>query len=606
MMSADTVPTPRPLELLAPAADAETAIQAVRHGADAVYIGPPSHGARRNAANSIADIRRVVEFAHTYRARVYVTVNTVIHDHELAGVERMIRDLYRIGVDAIIVQDMAVLRMDIPPIALHASTQCDTRTVGKARFLEEAGFSQIVLARELTLEEISAICGAVTVPVECFVHGALCVSYSGRCHASKATCGRSANRGECAQLCRLPYTLTDAAGNVIARDRHLLSLRDFNLSDRLDTLVAAGVSSFKIEGRLKETGYVKNVTARYSALLDGIVSASGGSLRRSSYGHCEIGFEPRLEKSFNRGFTHYFLDTRRPHGIWQPATPKSMGEPIDDISSLNNGDGISWQDRDGRFQGVMVNGVKDGRIIGARPFHIPNGTRIYRTFDRVFSSRLEKNTADRTLRLDISIDETGITGHDERGVRARVPLDCTRDVARRPMDPQPQLTRLGGTPYSPGGFENRLEPTTFIPASSLAQIRRRLIEALDRDNEATYPYGYRRTENRTYPYPETVLDYRDNVTNALAASFYRDHGVLKIERSLESGNRNIPGTEAPRPSPDGRVVMTTRHCILRETGMCLREHPGAVSLPLTLASGNLRFRLRFDCRRCEMQLLSEH
>ena len=334
----------RELELLAPAGNADIAIEAILHGADAVYIGPPTHGARKAAANSLEDIKKVVSFAHQFGAKVYCTVNTIIYENELTEVESLIRKLYIIGVDALIVQDMGILRMDIPPIALHASTQCDTRTPEKAKFLEDVGFSQLVLARELTLNEIKKIHDTVDVPLECFIHGALCVSYSGRCHASQATKGRSANRGACAQICRLPFNLTDSRGRVLQKNKHLLSLKDFNLSDNLEELIQVGVSSFKIEGRLKEVGYVKNVVAYYRQKIDEIIRKYPDKYRRSSYGKSTIDFIPQLDKSFNRGFTTYFLNDRRPANISSPDTPKSMGEIITDINQLNNGDGISYFD----------------------------------------------------------------------------------------------------------------------------------------------------------------------------------------------------------------------------------------------------------------------
>ncbi|MDE6633611.1 MAG: U32 family peptidase, partial [Muribaculaceae bacterium] len=323
----------RQLELLAPAGNPEIAKEAILHGADAVYIGASSHGARRNAANSIDDIKRVVDYAHIFRVKVYVTVNTIVYEKELRQVERLISDLYRAGVDAIIVQDMSILRMDIPPIQLHASTQCDIRTPEKALFLQNVGFSQLVLPRELTLDEIKKMSEVVSVPLESFIHGALCVSYSGRCHASFASCGRSANRGECAQICRLPFSLTDSKGNVIAKNKHLLSLRDLNTIDILPNLVESGISSFKIEGRLKEASYVKNTVTAYRAALDNIISDNPDRFRRSSFGMSEITFSPKLSKSFNRGFSHYFIESRRPLGIISPDTPKSLGETIEDVST---------------------------------------------------------------------------------------------------------------------------------------------------------------------------------------------------------------------------------------------------------------------------------
>ena len=378
----------RELELLAPARDAEVAREAILHGADAVYIGPPSHGARKSASNSLDDIRRTVEFAHQFRTKVYATVNTIVYDKELRDVESLIHNLYRIGIDALIIQDMGILRLDIPPIPLHASTQCDNRTPEKARFLEEVGFSQIVLARELTIKEISDICHTVKIPVEVFVHGALCVSYSGRCHASYRACGRSANRGECAQLCRLPYTLSDSKGNIIAKDRYLLSLKDLNASDRLKELIDAGAASFKIEGRLKDAAYVKNVTAYYRRQLDSIINSHPERYIRASCGQSDISFNPDVTKSFNRSFTHYFLDSPRPDEISSPLTPKSIGEPINDLSMLHNGDGISWFDKSGNYRGALVNGIVNGKIKLSDGSSIKSHSQIYRTSDLRFNQLL--------------------------------------------------------------------------------------------------------------------------------------------------------------------------------------------------------------------------
>ncbi len=591
----------RSLELLAPAADKYVAREAILHGADAVYMGGPSHGARRRASNSIGDIRETVEFAHRFRARVYVTVNTVVYDSEIADVERLVHDLYSAGVDAIIVQDMSLLRMNLPPIAFHASTQCDNRTPEKCSFLERAGFSQTVLARELSLEEIAEICRNVTVPVECFVHGALCVCYSGRCGASEVSVNRSANRGECAQMCRMPYTLRDARGNALQTDRYLLSLRDFNTLDLLPELVKAGVSSFKIEGRLKDASYVKNVTAAYRRALDEVIAANPELYRRASYGKSEIKFTPALEKSFNRGFTDYFLHGRRQGSMASLATPKSMGEIIRDVSELNNGDGISFFNADGEYEGVAVNGVDRGRIIGSRAFRMPRGAEIHRTFDRCWQTMLASPTATRTISVDISIDGTGVTATDERGVRVRLPLDVDKDVARKPFDPRPVFEKLGGTGYRLGQFENRLDPSVFIPASQLTTLRRRLIEDLDRANLATYPFDYRPPEDRDCPYPRRSLDARDNVANRLAARFYADHGVKEIAPALEVSGK----------APSGTPVMTTRYCIRRELGVCLRDKTVSAAKkaryaePLYISTGPHVFRLSFDCARCEMTLLTD-
>lgn len=594
--------TPRKIELLAPAANAEVAIEAILHGADAVYIGPPSHGARKNASNSIADLKRVVEFAHQFGARVYATVNTIVYDHELRDVERLIRDLYIIGIDALIVQDMGILRLDIPPIELHASTQCDTRTVEKARFLEAAGFSQIVLARELTLKEIGEICRSVSVPVETFVHGALCVSYSGRCHASQAVMGRSANRGECAQICRLPFTLTDAAGKVLTTDRHLLSLKDFNASDRLESLLEAGVSSLKIEGRLKDATYVKNVVAYYRQRLDRIIEAGEGRYERSSFGISEIDFTPQLDKSFNRGFTHYFLDSRRPSEISSPLTPKSMGEIITDPAQLHNGDGVSFFNSRMQYEGVMVNGIDRGRIIPSRPITIPKGAQLHRTLDSQWEKRLARKTAERFLWLDVHLTDTTLTARDQRGSEATVRLEADIQEARTPQDLRRNFDRLGNTIYRLRQFTTTCRENTFIPASQLADARRRLLEALAADARATYRFGMRRPEQTDAEFPTSALDYQDNVANSLARKFYASHGVSHIEPAMETEHR----TDKPDNKNGMRSVMTTRHCILRESGRCLRcvaPEKRDFRLPLYLTSGRNRFRLDFDCERCEMHLL---
>ena len=588
----------RALELLSPAADKHVARCAVLHGADAVYIGGPSHGARSKAVNSIDDIREVVEFAHRFRAKVYVTLNTLVYDSEAADVERLVWRLYSIGVDALIVQDMSLLRMNLPPIALHASTQCDTRTVEKARFLEDVGFSQLVLARELTLKEIRGICAAVSVPVECFVHGALCVSYSGRCGASQACLGRSANRGECAQMCRLPYDLVNGDGAVVERGRHLLSLRDFNASERLPELVEAGVSSFKIEGRMKDASYVANVTAAYRRMLDAVIDANPDKYCRASYGSVELDFEPDLCKSFNRGFTEYFLSSRRPAQMASLYTPKSLGEPITDISVLNNGDGIGFFNSKGEYEGTAVNGVDRGRLITARQVNIPKNAMIYRTFDREWENRMAHDRTTRRIAVDIRLTDTYAEAVDERGMRVGVPMPEVRDVAVKPQEMRRQFEKLGNTIYRLRNFETQIAPEVFIPNSMLADTRRRLIEALDSANEATYSYDRRRPENRDSVYPEKQLVASDNVANALAREFYLSHGVEKIEPALEISKS--------KERKSSHVVMTTRYCLRRELGCCLKEGKGSSSrykAPLTIVSGNNRFELRFDCARCEMQVI---
>ena len=582
------------LELLSPAANAEIAIQAIMHGADAIYIGPPSHGARKSASNSIEDIERVVDFAHQYRAKVYATVNTIVYQNEIARVESLCKDLYTVGVDALIVQDMGILRMKIPPIALHASTQCDIRTPEKARFLQEVGFSQLVLARELSLPEIKEITEAVTIPVETFIHGALCVSYSGKCHASFALTGRSANRGECAQICRFPYTLSDSNEKIISRDKYLLSLKDFNASHNLQDLIEAGVRSFKIEGRLKDAGYVKNITSFYNIRLNEFILKNHELYQRSSYGEVNIKFDPKADKSFNRGFTNYFLTHRQPSKISSLLTPKSRGEEIKNISDLNNGDGISFFDNDGNFTGVNVNKIVANKIIPAKKINIPEKAKIFRTSDVQWDKALSSPTAVRKIKLEVALEDKFIYAKDERGVEVRLPLRLSFEKANSEETSKGIFEKLGNTPYKLSKFSNKY-PSRFYRASELTSKRRELVALLDKANAATYPFEYRRKESYDVNYIETALDYRENVANSLAKNFYQDHGVEIIENAAEiMGKLN-----------KGDVVMTTRHCILRELGMCKKEKgiSEKYRFPLFLNYDGGKFRLDFDCKKCEMKIL---
>ncbi len=601
--------TPQSVELLAPARDLATAMAAIAHGADAVYMGAMRFGARRSAGNSVDDIRRAVEYAHKYSAKVYATVNTIVYDDELDEVGKLIGELYHAGVDALIVQDMGILRMDIPPIQLHASTQCDIRTVDKAKFLENAGFSQLVLARELTFEEIRAIRAAVDVPLEYFVHGALCVSYSGRCHASCALTGRSANRGECAQICRLPYDLSDERG-VVERGKHLLSLKDNNQSDRLEALLDAGVTSFKIEGRLKDVAYVKNVTAYYSERLNDICRRNPQRYCRSSSGRCRYTFEPDPAKSFNRGFTHYFSVGRTPEGeLAAPISPKSIGERVGTVvsskgrtvavrsdKSFANGDGFVYFDAQ-ELKGFRANRIDGNRIETLNKLTIATGTPLYRNYDKAFADALLHDSSERLIDVNITLTATPcgvrIDMEDERGsvsILQETPLEPSKvDQSERQRS---VFAKLGGTPYRLARFDNATTGGIFLPASLLNQMRRSVVEAFDRQKRITYSYDYRRQEDRKAAYPSTCLTFADNVSNRLSQAFYRDHGVTTIEPSME--------TSMPQK---GAVVMTTRYCIRRQLGACLKT-PGRNRLGqhLTLTSGNVRLAVEFDCRRCEMIL----
>jgi putative protease len=605
----------RKIELLAPARDAQIAIEAIRHGADAVYMGASAFGARASAGNALDEVARAVDFAHQFNARIYATVNTLVYDHELKQVERLIADLYHIGVDAIIVQDMGILRLDLPPIALHASTQCDLRTPEKARFLESVGFSQLVLARELSLDEVRSISQSVQVPIEAFVHGALCVSYSGRCQVSEMVKGRSANRGECAQMCRLSYDLEDGEGHKLMQGKHLLSLCDLNMSSRLAAMLEAGVSSFKIEGRLKDVGYVKNVVAYYRRALDRIIAASEGALERSSCGTSVFSFEPDVAKSFNRSFTTYFADAHHlpnGHSMASVHTPKSMGEPlgkarnvrgktleIDTRKPLANGDGLSFVNARGEYEGFRVNVANGNRVVLNDEVHIPAGAMIYRTHDKAMNDILAKPSAERRisvdarlLRLDCGI---ALTLSDERGNRVthRLDSDAIQPAQSPQADKQRQvLAKLGNTIYEL--HEAELLDGCFIPSSLLTRLRREAIELLDRAQRLTYRRDVRRPEDRTAPCFATELASADNVANHLAEEFYRDHGVERITPAIEvqkpAGNEPVP-------------VMHTRYCLRRELGACLKG-PRASALPrrLYLRYGTTRLQVQCHCDTCEMTL----
>lgn len=604
---------PRKIELLAPARNAEIAVEAIRHGADAVYIGAEGFGARAAAGNPVADIERLVDFAHRYLARVYVTVNTIIYDRELKDAERLICRLYNAGVDALIVQDMAVLRMDIPPIALHASTQCDTRTPEQARFLQEVGFSQIVLPRELSLDEIKSMREAVDVPLEAFVHGALCVSYSGDCHASQVLKGRSANRGECAQICRLPYDLYDGTGRCVERGRHLLSLRDMNRSDDLLSMLEAGVSSFKIEGRLKDAGYVKNVVSYYDRKLREIVTRYPDRYCRESSGLVETSFTPALQKSFNRGFTSYFLNGTEA-SIGSIYTPKSQGELVGCVVKCNdrmveakldiplsNGDGLGFFNERREFVGFRLNRVEGSRLFPAAKVSVKPGAKLYRNSDKAFDDVLRKESAVRTIAIDMTLRTAGksivLDIVDERGnaVTFSAMMEMS-EIAQSAQTEQRKRTlgKLGGTGYRMSSFED-LAGDVFIPAAMLASLRRGAIDMLERANRMRYCRELRKKENQEAVYPVQSLDYHYNVANKLAADFYRSHGVREIAPAIESMSCKVKPLS----------VMTTRYCLRRELGACLKKG-GAERLvpPLALRSGDIALRLDFDCINCRMHVIA--
>ena len=599
----------RPIELLSPAKDLNCGIEAINHGADAVYIGAPKFGARSAAGNSLEDIRELCEYAHLYGARIYVTLNTILKEDELEEAERMIWDLWRVGTDALIIQDMGITRLNLPPIPLHASTQTDNRTPEKVRFLEAAGFTQVVLARELSLNEIRRISEATTVLLEVFVHGALCVSYSGQCYLSAALSGRSANRGECAQYCRLPYTMVDATGTEIVSNKHLLSLKDMNRSDQLEALLDAGVSSLKIEGRLKDAGYVKNITAYYRKKLDAVLSRRP-EYRRASAGRSTYTFEPVAEKSFNRGFTPFLLEGRTAD-ITAFNTPKSLGEPVGmvkeikgnsftvaGLKQLSNGDGLVFFNRKGELEGFRVNRVEANRVFPLDMPQLAPKTPLYRNFDQAFDKLLAKPSAERKLSVEIEFLDNpfGFTlcMEDETGARIMLTEPFAKELARREQQDniRTQLSKLGNTPFEASKVVVGLSENWFVPSSLLADMRRRGVEKLLEARRARYP---RETVKRvqpsvSIPFPERQLTYLGNVANGKARSFYQDHGVEQIDPAFElSPRKDVP-------------LMFTKHCLRYSMGWCptYQKDKSPYKEPYYLLYKDTRLRLQFDCKHCQM------
>ena len=604
------------IELLSPAKNLEVGIAAINHGADAVYIGGPSFGAREKVGNSIEDIEKLCNHAAIFDAKVYVTLNTLLFDNELEQARKIAWDCYNAGVDALIVQDMALLEMDMPPIALHASTQCNNTTAEKVKFLEDVGFKQVVLARELSINEIKEIRSKTTVPLEFFVHGALCVSYSGQCYLSHVIGHRSANRGACAQPCRLKWNLDDENGNVLIANRHLLSLRDMNNSKNLEELIDAGITSFKIEGRLKDADYVKNTTAYYRRAIDEII-ARRSDLERASRGASMPSFEPNLEKSFSRGFTDYFAHGRQKN-IDAPFTPKSMGEHIGEIKkidgkrltvrlkdgiTLHNGDGLCFLDENNELQGFNVNGVENDTILSSAPlsFRAPQarGTSLYRNFDIVWQKSVDASTGNRKLPVNLEFSETS-DGFKLAAENVNISLPCQKDLAKNSEKAletiRTKLSQWGDTKFSIENIDIQLDAIYFIPASVLGEMKRQLVVELEKtlveNHRAARPVETRHGTSLQTDYPVNDLSYLANVTNSLSRKFYENHGVTHIDDGLE------------KTMPEGEiVVMTTKHCIRYANGMCAKE-TGKPASPLYINNDRGRFRLDFDCKNCCMKVVS--
>lgn len=614
------------LELLSPARDTAIAREAILHGADAVYIGGPGFGARHNASNSLQDIAELVPFAHRFGAKIFITLNTILHDDELEPAQKLITSLYDAGVDALIVQDMGILQLDIPPIELHASTQCDIRSVEKAKFLSDVGFSQIVLARELNLEQINAIHQATDATIEFFIHGALCVAYSGQCNISHAQTGRSANRGDCSQACRLPYTLKDDQGRVVAFEKHLLSMKDNDQTANLGALIDAGVRSFKIEGRYKDMSYVKNITAHYRQMLDAIIEERG-DLARASAGRTEHFFVPSTDKTFHRGSTDYFVNQRQMN-IGAFDSPKFVGLPVGEVLKVNkdtldvevsealaNGDGLNVLIKREvvGFRANTVEKIGENRyrvwpnempadLHKARPHQVLN-----RNLDHNWQQALLKTSSERRIAADIELsgwqEQLVLTLTSEDGVTVTHTLDGEFATANNAEKALSQLhdgvAKLGQTLYYARSVEVMLPEALFVPNSQLNQLRRETVDLLDRARLDAYVRGSRKAVASPAPvYPESHLSFLANVYNHKAREFYHRYGVQLIDAAYEAHEEkgDVP-------------VMITKHCLRFAFNLCPKQAKGSIkswkATPMQLINGDEVLTLKFDCRPCEMHVIGK-
>ncbi|MBS2100515.1 peptidase U32 family protein [Carboxylicivirga linearis] len=605
----------RHIELLSPAKNLECGLAAINNGADAVYIGGPGFGARKQAGNSLEDIEKLIKHAHLFNAKIYITLNTVLKDSEIEEANQLIHSLYKIGADAVIIQDMGLLETDLPPIPIHASTQTDNRTVEKVQFLEKAGFDQVVLARELSVNQIKNISSQTQVPLEYFIHGALCVCYSGQCYMSASINGRSANRGECAQPCRLKYSLKDKDGNLLYKDKHLLSLKDLNQTPNLEELIDAGITSFKIEGRLKSKDYVANVTAHYRKELDRIM-AKRTDINKASSGNILTSFTPAPDKSFNRSFTEYFLHDRDDK-VWSIDTPKALGEYIGKISKVGkdfftidgstriaNGDGLCFFDQYKNLVGVRVNTSNGNKIFSNQTKGLKQGTDIYRNNDVAFQQAISKKESERKIALDLILEETEevlkLTLIDEDGISSSSFKELSeKEVAqnkeRLASQTEKQLSKLGNTPYVAQSIQMNHKYYWFVPAAILNELRRSAIENHTNLRLQSYQPKNIEFKKTDHPFIKTELDFKANITNQLAKQFYERHGVTQLDWGFEK-----------QAIKNNVEVMTTKHCLLYMTNKCLKFHPEARKyLPLTLFNKQDTYKLQFDCKACEMHIIKK-
>jgi 23S rRNA 5-hydroxycytidine C2501 synthase len=602
------------LELLAPAGNSDIGMAAIDHGADAVYIGAPRFSARADAGVALDDISRLIEYGHLYYAKTYVALNTILMDDELPRAVEIVHEIFRRGADGLILQDVGLLEADLPPIPLIASTQMHNDSVEKVRFLQDVGFTRVILARELSLREIAAIRRATRIELEAFVHGALCVSYSGQCYMSQAAAGRSGNRGVCAQPCRSAYSLADGNGEILKREKYLLSLRDLNRIDFIPDLVRAGVTSFKIEGRYKGTDYVKNVTAAYRQALDRFIAANPGH-RRSSSGRSEFSFEPDLNKTFNRGYTSYFLSGKK-EKIASIDTQKATGQYLGEVTAiekdhfrmknhdLTNGDGLCFFNAHRELAGFRIDRTEEDRIFPNDMRGLNIGTPLYRNRDARFTRILNKPSARRLIgvEMDFFQNESGIhlAAADEDGNRVKVfravPYDPPHDPDRAKEQTKIHLGSTGNTPYHVMKLNMTPAQPGFLPLSVLNAIRRDVLMELTTIREKNRPRSVSQIAPNAVPYPVTELDFRANVLNAQARRFYERHGVVHIEPAFETLSESA-----------GKTVMTTRYCLRHQLDLCPKQNQ-SVKLPKSpfrIIDSHNSYRLEFDCGKCRMEVIAE-
>lgn len=604
------------IEILAPAKNLYQGMAAINAGADAVYIGAPQFGARTNATNSVEDIAEMVKYAHLFKAQVFVVINTILYDNELEACRKLIYQLYDIGVDALIVQDMAIMEMELPPIVIHASTQANNRDAAHVKFLKDAGMKRVVLARELNLDQVREISEATDVELEFFVSGALCVSFSGNCYMSIAGGERSANRGSCAQNCRLPYQLIDGTGTTLIESSHLLSIKDLDLSDQLPNLIEAGVTSFKIEGRLKDIVYVKNNTSFLRKKLDSFLEANTDKYQKASSGRTFYNFEPEMDRSFNRGYTDYFVNKRKEKiGSWE--SPKSQGQligtllevrangyVIENFEKLNNGDGLYFINEQGEPDGAQINIIINDLVVPNTFKSLPVGTVIYRNSDAEFNKMVEKeNSAVRKIGVSLHFTETAngfqLLATDEDGHQSAMSFDTAKEIAKSQDSVIPNikknLAKTGNTPFIVDELEVEFTNNWFLPISKVNEMRREVLEKLVDIRVKEYHREEFQITKTDHPYPVQTLDYTFNVSNKMARAFYKRHGVTEIEKAFEL-----------QWDPGKARVMTTKYCVKYELGKCARFQRDTMGEklvePLTLKHGENEYKLKFNCKPCEMEI----